>query len=86
MMRDATIGVLKGAGRLTWKIIEHLPLPLPMLDSWKKERGDVALRTKDALDLFKFDVDSKFALPTLSATTHRQDTAIPPQKMHAQAA
>jgi len=86
MMRDAAIGVLKGAGRLTWKIIEHFPLPLPLLDSWKKERGDVMMRTKDALDLFKFDVDSKFALPTLSATTYRQDTATTPQKMYGQAA
>jgi len=86
MLRDSVVGILKGTGRLTWNLIKLLPLPLPMLDSWKAERGNVMLRTKDALELFKFDVDSKFALPTLSATTHRQDTAIPPQKMHAQAA
>lgn len=55
MLRDSVIGVLKGTGRLTWNLIKLLPLPLPMLDSWKKERGDVALRTKDALDLFRFD-------------------------------
>ena len=78
-------GMSKGTLRLTWKIIEHFPLPLPMLDSWKKERGDVMMRTKDALDLFKFDVDSKFALPTLT-TAHQQDAATAPQKMYAQAA
>jgi len=48
-------GMGKGTLRLTWNAIKLLPLPLPMLDSWKKERGDVMLRTKDALDLFRFD-------------------------------
>ncbi len=55
ILRDTVAGVLKGTLRLTWNAIKLLPLPLPMLDSWKKERGDVMLRTKDALELFKFD-------------------------------
>ncbi|MDO8468209.1 MAG: hypothetical protein Q7S29_00420 [Candidatus Peribacter sp.] len=58
IIRDTVAGLLKGTLRLTWSAIKMLPLPLPMLDSWKKERGDVMLRTKDALELFKFD--SKF--------------------------
>lgn len=48
-------GMSKGTLRLTWNAIKLLPLPLPMLDSWKKERGDTMLRTRDALDLFCFD-------------------------------
>jgi len=52
---DMITGMAKGTLHLTWEAIKLLPLPLPMLDSWKKERGDVALRTKDALELFKFD-------------------------------
>jgi len=48
-------GMSKGTLRLTWNAIKLLPLPLPMLDSWKKERGHTMLRTRDALDLFRFD-------------------------------
>lgn len=55
MLRDTVVGVLKGTLRLTWNAIKLLPLPLPMLDSWKKERGNTMLRTRDALDLFRFD-------------------------------
>jgi len=52
---DMIIGMAKGTLHLTWEAIKHLPIPLPILDSWKQERGDVAMRTKDALELFKFD-------------------------------
>ena len=88
IVRDTVAGVLKGTLRLTWNAIKLLPLPLPLFvrDQWGKERHAVLAQTNKALDLFKFDVDSKFALPTLSATTHRQDTATTPQKMYGQAA
>lgn len=72
IVRDTVAGLLKGTLRLTWAAIKLLPLPLPMLDSWKKERGDAMLRTKDALELFKFD--NKF--PPLTFT---QKTETPSQ-------
>ena len=77
IVRDVTVGVLKGTLRLTWNLIKLLPLPLPTLDSWKKERGDVTMRTRDALDLFRFDVDSKFELPRPGAPAQRQQDIAP---------
>lgn len=75
VFKHTILGLTKGTARLAWSAIKLLPLPLPMLESWKKERGDVAMRTKDALDLFRFSVDGKFVLPSLGGSTTQTSNA-----------
>jgi hypothetical protein len=75
ILKHTVVGVTTGTLRLTWNAIKLLPLPIPMLDSWKKERGDVMMRARDALDLFRFDIDEKFRPPLLAMTSKQHGSA-----------
>ncbi|MDD5041884.1 MAG: hypothetical protein PHX87_05685 [Candidatus Peribacteraceae bacterium] len=69
-------GVSKGTLRLTWNAIKLLPLPLPMLDSWKAERTKQGLGTSTSLNNLREQLSllpqKKFSMP--AETQHQQAT------------
>lgn len=60
-------GVSAGTLRLTWNTIKLLPLPLPMLDSWKAERAKQGMHTHTSLGTLREQLthasSKKFSLP-----------------------
>ncbi len=50
---SAIKGMAKGTLRLTWSAIKLLPLPLPMLDSWKTERTQQGMNTHTSLNTLR---------------------------------
>ena len=67
-------GMSKGTLRLTWSAIKLLPLPLPMLDSWKAERAKQGAGTHTSLSNLRGQLvpglEKKFGLP--SATEYKR--------------
>ncbi|OIO53512.1 hypothetical protein AUJ46_04920 [Candidatus Peregrinibacteria bacterium CG1_02_54_53] len=61
-------GMTKGTLRLTWNAIKLLPLPLPMLDSWKAERTQQGMNTHTSLNTLREQLthtsNKKFSAPS----------------------
>ncbi|MFH0851830.1 MAG: hypothetical protein V1876_03720 [Candidatus Peregrinibacteria bacterium] len=60
-------GMSKGTLRLAWSAIKLLPLPLPMLDSWKAERAKQGASLHASLNNLREQLSpgtQKFTLPS----------------------
>jgi len=61
-------GVSRGTLRLTWSAIKHLPLPLPVLNSWKADRMKQGTSTHTSLSTLREQLtlrsEKKFTTPT----------------------